>query len=305
MAARLTTVALVEHGRTDRDRRSVEDQRLDDRGKRGGRMRVELHRVTVARDATGRLGGGIYSGADGGSVAATGVIVAANTSPASVTRADIPSDCAGPVDGDGTNLESAGDCGFATEADPQLSTELQPLGTETAVLAIAATSPAIGLAREGCRGTDQRDVPRPRGPGCDAACSRSRSAARTPSSGSAVRPSCARAAPPRAQAPNAGSTSTRRGGYGAAAPGASAREGGTAPRRSAARPGLSRTRAPERSRGFSEASWRCVTACVTARCCCGHTSATWPARSAAERSTAEAQVSRRPEREPRRERRPR
>ncbi len=134
----------------------------------GGRASAELHRVTVARNAAGRLGGGINSAADGGSVVATGTIVAANTSPASFARADLPSDCAGPVEGDGTNLESAGDCGFATQADPQLSANLQPLGGETAVLAIAATSPAIGLAREGCGGTDQRDVPRPQGPGCDA-----------------------------------------------------------------------------------------------------------------------------------------
>ena len=134
----------------------------------GGRVRTELQRVTVARNAAGRLGGGVYSGADGGTVEATGTIVAANTSPASVARADVPSDCYGLVEGDGTNLESAGDCGFATQADPQLSANLQPLGGETAVLALAATSPAIGLAREGCGGTDQRDVPRPQGPGCDA-----------------------------------------------------------------------------------------------------------------------------------------
>ena len=136
----------------------------------GSRAIAVLERATIARNAAGRLGGGVYSGADGGSVAATGTIVAANTASASGARAaaDVPSDCFGAIDGDGTNLEAAGDCGFATTADPQLSADLQRLGGETAVLALAATSPAIGLAGNVCGGTDQRDVPRPQGPACDA-----------------------------------------------------------------------------------------------------------------------------------------
>jgi hypothetical protein len=134
----------------------------------GHRAVAVLERVTVARNTAGRLGGGVSAGADGGSVDATGTIVADNTASASAAFADIASDCAGLVEGDGTNLETAGDCGFATQADPQLSAELDPLGGETPVLALARTSPAIGLAGHDCGGTDQRDVPRPQGPACDA-----------------------------------------------------------------------------------------------------------------------------------------
>jgi hypothetical protein len=135
----------------------------------GGRRGVAiLERVTIAQNAAGRLGGGIHAGADGGSVDATATIVADNTASASTAFADVPSDCAGLVTGDGTNIETAGDCGFETEADPELSANLESLGGETPVLALAPGSPAIGLAGDDCRGTDQRDVPRPQGPACDA-----------------------------------------------------------------------------------------------------------------------------------------
>ncbi len=140
----------------------------------GGQPAAILERATVARNTAGDLGGGVYS-AGGGSVFATGTIVAGNTATASAARAvaeralaDVPSDCFGAIDGDGTNLETAGDCGFATAADPQLSANLQLLGGETPVLALAPASPAIGLAGRDCGGTDQRDVPRPQGPACDA-----------------------------------------------------------------------------------------------------------------------------------------
>jgi hypothetical protein len=132
----------------------------------GRRAAALLERVTIARNAAGRLGGGIYVGADGGSVDARGTIVAVNT--ASAAFANAPSDCAGLVTGDGTSIETAGDCGFENRADPQLSDGLQSLGGETPVLALAPGSPAIGLAGDDCGGTDQRDVPRPQGAACDA-----------------------------------------------------------------------------------------------------------------------------------------
>ena len=141
----------------------------------GSRAIAILDRATVARNAAAVSAGGVYSGADGGAVMATGTIVADNTASASRAGAaamralaDVPSDCFGEIDGDGTNLDAAGDCRFDTTADPLLSTDLQQLGGENPVLALAPTSPAIGLAGGDCGGTDQRDIPRPQGPACDA-----------------------------------------------------------------------------------------------------------------------------------------
>ncbi len=122
---------------------------------------VEVVGVTVARNTATYRFGGLYQGGQTG-FTVVGSIVGDNTDSLG------PSDCAGAVDDRGGNLDSAGDCGFRTTADPQLGPGLDDLGGETPVLALAPGSPAVGLAGSLCDPTDQRDVPRPQGNGCDA-----------------------------------------------------------------------------------------------------------------------------------------
>jgi uncharacterized repeat protein (TIGR01451 family) len=80
--------------------------------------------------------------------------------------------CDGPVGGHAGNVESANSCGFTVGNDkPSTDPKLKPLGDyggPTRTMLPRADSPAIGNANSGlCLATDQRDVTRPQGTGCD------------------------------------------------------------------------------------------------------------------------------------------
>ncbi len=121
----------------------------------------------------GTAGGGLL--AEQGTITVQNSIVALNTvdNPATGT----PSNCAsGGISSLGFNLESATDCGFTSTGDLQnmdpgfLNNSLDEMGGNANVLALKATSPAVDAipaGTSGCSGTDQRDVSRPQGPGCD------------------------------------------------------------------------------------------------------------------------------------------
>jgi hypothetical protein len=118
--------------------------------------------------------GGLLSNT-GGPIKVTNTIVAYNTVDAPF--AGTASNCAGalPASG-GYNLETSTDCGFTSTGDLQ-STDPQfasstPVnnGGNTNTLTIAVVSPAVDhiqFGTNGCSGTDQRDLSRPQGTGCD------------------------------------------------------------------------------------------------------------------------------------------
>jgi hypothetical protein len=77
--------------------------------------------------------------------------------------------CTGAVVDEGGNIEWPGtSCGFATHADPQLDTTIGLHGGKTFNYRLLPGSPAIDLGGATCPATDQRDVSRPDGDGCDA-----------------------------------------------------------------------------------------------------------------------------------------
>jgi hypothetical protein len=141
---------------------------------------LTLTGVTVAyNQATSTTGGGIFIPQASGPTASslTGNIIANNTGNISQFAVVIgPSNCGGrtPIATDGGgNLETGADCGLALagrqNSDPQLATTLQDAGSQTPVLPIRATSPAVDLATCPTTAvTDQRDVSRPQGLACDA-----------------------------------------------------------------------------------------------------------------------------------------
>ncbi len=127
-----------------------------------------LQRVTVAQNVGGDRGiGGVGSGAVGEPFHVSGSIIANNTVNGE------PSNCGNPGPfSDGGNVVSNGDCEFTADGDvqdedPLLSVELEDAGGETDLLTIASDSPARDRAGA-CDGTDQRDLERPQGAGCDA-----------------------------------------------------------------------------------------------------------------------------------------
>src|SRR4051794_27439903 len=76
--------------------------------------------------------------------------------------------CAGGISSGGGNVESGSSCGFETQDDGSLvSDALTDMGGETDVV-IPGSSTAWIDADGACTGTDQRDVVRPQGLGCDA-----------------------------------------------------------------------------------------------------------------------------------------
>jgi hypothetical protein len=113
-----------------------------------------LERVTLARNATTQLPGGLALG-QGASVLVNGSILAENVyDPPQVAgrraaAAPQPSNCdpqLRPIDGGG-NLSDTDDCGFKNPpADPQLSDDLDGSLGETPLLTISPESPAVDLA---------------------------------------------------------------------------------------------------------------------------------------------------------------
>ncbi len=121
----------------------------------------------------GTNGGGLLVGS--GTMTVQNSIVAGNAvnNPSSGTA----SNCGGPgITSLGHNLESGTDCGFKSAGDLQsrdpkfTSTSALDNGGNTSTLALDAASPAVDAVpagSPGCNGTDQRDIGRPQGTGCD------------------------------------------------------------------------------------------------------------------------------------------
>jgi hypothetical protein len=111
-------------------------------------------------------------------------IVAFNTvaTPTAATPSNCRASSPGTISSVGNNLETGTDCGLTAAGDIQGTDPLfmqgpnnqppfvQNNGGNTDTLALQATSPAIDAVlatATGCGGTDQRDIVRPQGNGCD------------------------------------------------------------------------------------------------------------------------------------------
>jgi hypothetical protein len=138
--------------------------------------------TTIVNSTIANNNGGSRSTEGGGLLASQGTISAENSIVAgnavNLPAAGTPSNCGDTgISSLGHNLESAADCGFTAagdfqNTDPQfMSTGLQDYGGNTNTLALQATSPAVDVilaGAPGCSGaTDQRNIARPQGIGCD------------------------------------------------------------------------------------------------------------------------------------------
>jgi Fibronectin type III domain len=120
-------------------------------------------------------GGGLL--ASEGAISVENSIVSGNTVENPLTAERVPSNCGnGGISSLGHNLQSGADCAFAATGDLKdiepgfLSSGLQDNGGNTDTLALEATSPAVDAIPSnapGCSATDQRDIARPQGTGCD------------------------------------------------------------------------------------------------------------------------------------------
>ncbi|MDA0181839.1 right-handed parallel beta-helix repeat-containing protein [Solirubrobacter phytolaccae] len=128
-----------------------------------------LERVTVADNAASVTTGGGLLITDQQRVEVRASIFARNTGNFSQAASLIgPSNC-GPTrpTSAGANVESGADCGFERQnTTGGLAVTLTDGGGQTPVLALPWTSDVHDFAG-GCDGTDQRDVARPQGAGCD------------------------------------------------------------------------------------------------------------------------------------------
>ncbi len=147
--------------------------------------------TTIMNSTIADNDGGVEGVTGGGLLASQGTlsignsIVASNSVTNPATGAETPSNCGagaagvpnpGVLTSLGYNIETATDCGFKATGDHQ-STDPQFLtgglgfnGGNTETFALAATSPAVDAvptSATGCWGTDQRDIARPQGTGCD------------------------------------------------------------------------------------------------------------------------------------------
>jgi hypothetical protein len=120
-------------------------------------------------------GGGLL--ASEGTISVENSIVSGNTVEEPLTGESRPSNCGDSgISSLGHNLQSAADCAFTATGDLKniepgfLSSGLQDNGGNTDTLALEATSPAVDAIPSGapsCSATDQRDIARPQGTGCD------------------------------------------------------------------------------------------------------------------------------------------
>jgi hypothetical protein len=117
--------------------------------------------------------GGLVAGT-GSTISVLNSIVASNT----VSTGATASNCSGGalITSLGRNLETATDCGFTAAGDLQntnpkfLTGGVSDNGGNTDTITLDVTSPAVDAIpanAPGCTGTDQRDVARPQGTGCD------------------------------------------------------------------------------------------------------------------------------------------
>ena len=149
------------HLQLGRHRQHDLDRQLDDREQRGG--------------ARGTEGGGLL--ASEGTISVENSIVSGNIVEEPLTGERIPSNCGNSgISSLGHNIQSAADCTFTATGDLKniepgfLSSGLQDNGGNTDTLALEATSPAVDAipsGAPGCSATDQRDIARPQGTGCD------------------------------------------------------------------------------------------------------------------------------------------
>ncbi len=123
-----------------------------------------INATVTGNVADGGLGGGIYhSPLPGFYPAITNSIVAENS----------PTNCTLNLDSLGHNLDDDGTCGLTEPSDLSNVSDaglgpLQDNGGPTQTHALLAGSPAIDAGDDSvCPATDQRGVPRPRGPACD------------------------------------------------------------------------------------------------------------------------------------------
>jgi hypothetical protein len=120
-------------------------------------------------------GGGLLSSE--GAISVENSIVALNTVEEPLSAERVPSNCGNSgISSLGYNLESAADCGFTAtgdlqNTDPQFtSSGLQDNGGNTDTFALQGISPAVDVIPAGapeCAVTDQRNIARPQGAGCD------------------------------------------------------------------------------------------------------------------------------------------
>ena len=146
----------------------------------GNRATVINSTITGNDGGNRNAGGGGLLAADGGAISVQNSIVAGNT--VDTPNPGTPSNCVesgspvGTITSLGYNLESATDCGFTSTGDlqntsPQFTpTGLQDNGGNTDTYGLSLASQAVDHIPPGaanCGGTDQRDVVRPQGAGCD------------------------------------------------------------------------------------------------------------------------------------------
>jgi hypothetical protein len=120
-------------------------------------------------------GGGLL--AKQGTITVRNSIVALNDIDEPLSGEPIPSNCGkSGISSLGYNLESAADCGFTAtgdiqNTDPQFMTNgPQDNGGNTDTFALKASSPALDAipsSAPNCTSTDQRNIARPQGAGCD------------------------------------------------------------------------------------------------------------------------------------------
>ena len=136
--------------------------------------------ITGNDGGTRNAGGGGLLAADGGTILVQNSIVSGNTvdtpNPGTLSNCVQSGSPAGTISSRGYNLESGTDCGFTSTGDlqntnPQFtSTSLQDNGGNTNTYGLALASRAVDHIPAGaanCGGTDERDVVRPQGTGCD------------------------------------------------------------------------------------------------------------------------------------------
>jgi hypothetical protein len=133
--------------------------------------------TTIVNSTIVNNNGGSRSTTGGGLLVSSGTMSVANTIVAFNTVTGGQSNCGNAgITSLGHNLDSGADCGFAStgdlqNADPQFtSTNPQNNGGNTDTLAPAVVGPAVDAipaGAHGCAGSDQRDIARPQGSGCD------------------------------------------------------------------------------------------------------------------------------------------
>ncbi len=158
--------------------RRAERRVLVDRRQRTPRRSPTRRSRSTPAARVRRTGGGLL--VSEGTISVENSIVASNTVTNPLTGGQMPSNCGasspGVITSLGNNLETATDCGFKAAGDLQstnpgfLTSGLAFNGGNTETFALSGTSPAVdavAATAPGCSGTDQRDIARPQGTGCD------------------------------------------------------------------------------------------------------------------------------------------